>query len=320
MTMSDAAVAAASQLAEQAVQQPQQQQEEVQQRQLALLKQIAKLESRLARLSQALRPPAAAAAAASSKTKPKQASATAAASGSDSAAASSEQLPDDDDPSRWWDSSSYVADTAGVVPRLSALADSLGFTKHRFYRVRASYYDESLEARRDMLGLPSTTHLFKAVVMENTARRAQDEVTGRPHLANPRFVAVLTSYTEKLHKESLARALREVHVVATQRANAEAAATGSAEPSRPFLPNKAFNLRLAEESVAVGLTGYSHNAMTPLGLAAGSDELVLLLSDTALRLQGGSVAFGGGEIDVKWRTSVREFVKIMKPMVARVVA
>jgi hypothetical protein len=318
MTMSDAAVAAASSHAEQAVQQPQQR-EEVQQRQLALLKQIAKLESRLARLAQALRPPAAAAAAASSKTKPKQASAAAAASGSDSAAAQ-QPLPEDDDSSRWWDSSSYVADTSGVVPRLSALADSLGFTKHRFYRVRASYYDESLEARRDMLGLPSTTHLFKAVVMENTARRAQDETTGRTHLANPRFVAVLTSYTEKLHKESLARALREVHVAVTQRANTEAAATGSAEPPRPFLPNKAFNLRLAEESVAVGLTGYTHNAMTPLGLAASPDELVLLLSDTALRLQGGSVAFGGGEIDVKWRTSVREFVQIMKPMVARVVA
>jgi len=296
----------------------------LQQRQVGLLKDIQALEARLARISLSLRPtppkqpqqqqqqkakPAAG-------KKPSADSAAAAASASPPAALT---LPSDDDPSRWWDESTYTPDATGVIPRLTALGRQLGFTKSRFYRVRGSYYDEPLEARQALLGLPATRGLFKAVVMENTQRRPVDEATGREHLGNPQFVVVLTSYTEKLHKESLARALREYHAAATARANAEAAAAGSSDPPRPTLPNKAFSLRLAEENTAVDLTGYSHNAMSPLGLAK-PEQFTLLLSDTALALEGGSIAFGGGEVDVKWRTSVKEFVQIFKPIVARVVA
>ena len=274
----------------------------------------------------------------------KSAAAAAAASSSSivpAAAAAPLELPSDDDPSRWWESSSYVADTSGVVSRLTGLCELRRIERFRFYRVCGDYYSWPLERRRDTLGLPTVTHLCKSVIMENTrweefapapaAASALNEHSKLRYVANPRYVLVIVSYAEKLHKEKLARALWEAHVAASAKAEAEAAAAagaavaagGVAEPRAPLplLSKKAFNLRLAEESVAVALTGFEHNGMTPIGLdEAQAANLPMLMAASLLPLRGGSIALGGGELDVKWRVSIKQFVQAFKPIIADIVS
>lgn len=169
--------------------------------------------------------------------KAKQQSIPAPSSSTSSSSSDEVTLPSDDDPSRWWDESTYVVDNAGVVPRLRALCQSYGLTKSRFYRVSGNYYDWTLEQRRDALD-PATTiqHLCKSVVMVNT-RFQPPETEG-----NQKYILVIVSYAEKLHKERLANAVYDRYKRLTP------------EPKS----KRAFdaNWRLADNDEAIEMTGY----------------------------------------------------------------
>lgn len=302
--------------------------QQLQQRQVQLIADIKAIESRIGRLAQAVKARTAAASGSSNGAPPSEkdkaakaalhASKRPAASVSPSpspselasASPSALELPSDDDPSRWWEPSGYAADVTGVVPRLTSLCAARGIDRFRFYRVVGDYYAWPLEQRRDVLGLPTVIHLCKSVVMENTRWEERDAATGQAHAANPRYVLVITSYAAKLQKEKLTRALWEAHAAATR------ALPG---PPRALLPKKGFNLRLADEAAAVALTGYEHNGMTPIGLAK-PEALTMLLASSLLQLEGGSFALGGGEVDVKWRVSIPQFVRAFNPIIADICA
>ena len=284
--------------------------EQVQSRQLAIIEQIKLLDSRFGKLQQTVAKASGTDPRANKKAK-KDSSATADASVSSlppsavqhspspSAVASAAiaslatRLPSDDDPTRWWDESTYTPDTQGVVPRLSQIAAEVGLTKSRFYRVVGDYYSWTLEQRRDVLGAPSIQHLCKSVVMSNTHFKAPETES------NPRTILVIVSYAERLHKERLANAVYDNYKRLTPNA----------------LSKRAFdaNWRLADNDEAIALTGYEHNGMTPIGMRT---NFLMVLSATILQLEGGSLFLGGGEIDVKWRVSVKQFVEHFKPIVA----
>lgn len=212
-----------------------------------------------------------------------------------SSAASSLSLPSDDDPSRWWDQSTYTVDTAGVVPRLSALCAASHLTKYRFYRVAGDYYDWPLEQRQSVLGAPSIRHLWKSVVMENT-RFKPPETDG-----NRRIILVIVSYAERLHKERLANAVYDRYKRLTPDA----------------LSKRAYdaNWRLADNDEAIAMTGYEHNGMTPVGMKSA---FLMVVSDSILTLETGSFFLGGGEVDVKLRLSVKQFIQQFQPIVAKI--
>ena len=300
--------------------------QQLQQRQMQLIADSRALESRLARLAQVVKARTAANGSSSSNGAPSEkdkaakaalhaakrpaASASPSPSPSPTASPASFELPSDDDPSRWWEPSSYVPDVEGVVPRLTSLCAERGIDRFRFYRVVGDYYAWPLEQRRDVMGLPTVIHLCKSVVMENTRWEERDSATGEVHAANPRYVLVITSYAAKLQKEKLTRALWEAHAAATR------ALPG---PPRTLLPKKGFNLRLADEAAAVELTGFEHNGMTPIGLAK-PEALTMMLAASLLNLEGGSFALGGGEVDVKWRVSIPQFVRAFNPIIADICA
>ena len=313
-------------------------------RQSRILDELKRIESRLARIAQRLQAATAATPAsakrvaadkiASTSKGPKPAAASSAASPAAASASAAASPPsaaliasiNDDDPSRWWEQPDSAA-PSGVIPRLTECCAERSITRFRFQRVRPDYYDLSLEERQALLGLPSIVHLCKSVVMVNSRWEAADSA-GRLYAANPQFVIVIVSYAEKLHKEKLAKAMWETHVAATAALNDPACASlakptewdtlaAGTDPSRVPLSKKSFNLRLAEESAAIALTGFEHNGMTPIGLKQSG--LPMLFASSLLGLQGGSLALGGGEVDVKWRVSIPQFLKAFQPVVADIV-
>lgn len=65
-----------------------------------------------------------------------------------------------------------------------------------------------------------------------------------------------------------------------------------------------FNLRLVAGDVSDALSGYSHNAVTPVGMAT---RLPIILSHKIAALQPDFFWLGGGEVDLKVRCLERLF-------------
>jgi prolyl-tRNA editing enzyme YbaK/EbsC (Cys-tRNA(Pro) deacylase) len=66
-----------------------------------------------------------------------------------------------------------------------------------------------------------------------------------------------------------------------------------------------FNLRLAPEAVSDGLSGYTHNAVTPIGMAT---RLPIVLSHRIAGLSPDLFWLGAGETDLKVGLRAPEFV------------
>ena len=80
----------------------------------------------------------------------------------------------------------------------------------------------------------------------------------------------------------------------------------------PGVSKKYFHFRVADESEALNLAGFEHNAITPFGMIK---EIPIVLADDITKLPRDYCWIGGGEIDVKLGFNVKEFVEKMKPMV-----
>ncbi|GLC41642.1 hypothetical protein PLESTB_000693600 [Pleodorina starrii] len=164
------------------------------------------------------------------------------------------------------------------------------FSGFRFVRVPGDYYDQPLEFRRDCLGAASVQHLCKSIVMENT--RAHESVSGWEDPANSKYYCVIVQYTARLHADKLRVAVQELS-------------------GRKF-GRQYFNMRLAPEEVNDALTGYSHNAVSPIGMR---ERLPMLLSHRIARLQPGEFWLGAGEVDLKVGMNVDEFIAAYQPFV-----
>ena len=155
------------------------------------------------------------------------------------------------------------------------------------------------------LSLPLSLSQCKTLCLENTRARepvgtfAPEALAALPppqRAALARFFLVVVQYSARLDTEALAKGLR-------------ALAGGAA-------PGKAFNMRLACEDDAIGLTGYQHNAVTPVGVpgvADGSIPLILAAAITALRPP--IFWMGGGEVDLKLGVGTAQFVAGYAPIV-----
>jgi len=161
-------------------------------------------------------------------------------------------------------------------------------------RAPSSYYEWTLEQRRALLDAPSTFHLCKTIVMENTSFNPAyaDEPYYFKHLC------VVVQYEAKLNAEKLmkiAKALQNSRADKTQ------------------VSKKNFHFRLADENTALQLTGYGYNAITPFLMKT---DLPIILSEAATRLHPRYFWMGGGEVDLKLGMSVDEFVKTTDALVA----
>ena len=185
-----------------------------------------------------------------------------------------------------------VESAEGVRLRMQAVVAELGLSASLVaVDPHPPYYEQTLEWRRDRLGASTVDELCKSVVMENT-KLESDADAGRV-----RSVLVVVQYVAKLHKEKLIKAVQAIE-----------AARGL-----PALGKKQYNMRLLEGPACQAITGYGHNAVTPL-----KQDLPMILSDAIANLPSGQFWLGGGHIDLKLRLQVEEAVSVMKMTVADV--
>ena len=67
-------------------------------------------------------------------------------------------------------------------------------------------------------------------------------------------------------------------------------------------------MRMVEGATSAALSGFEHNAVSPLGLRT---PLPILLSAPIARLPAGELWLGGGEPDLKLRVESQEFVRVI---------
>lgn len=72
-----------------------------------------------------------------------------------------------------------------------------------------------------------------------------------------------------------------------------------------------YNFRFAEDGTEI--TGYAKNAVTPLGMKR---KMPIILASDILELRPKHFWLGGGEVDLKWRVDVDDFVHAIQPFVA----
>jgi prolyl-tRNA editing enzyme YbaK/EbsC (Cys-tRNA(Pro) deacylase) len=80
------------------------------------------------------------------------------------------------------------------------------------------------------------------------------------------------------------------------------------------LGKKNFNFRFAPEDVNDRLSGFEHNAVTPIGMKVP----IPIILDQAIVDKLEFIWLGGGEVDVKWGVPVKEFIRIFNPIIGPV--
>ncbi|KAG0289215.1 hypothetical protein BGZ98_003933, partial [Dissophora globulifera] len=108
----------------------------------------------------------------------------------------------------------------------------------RFFHVASDYYDWPYEQRARVLGCPSTFHLCKTLVFENTKWK-QDESKA---VDADRYWCVIVQYEGAVNITKLEKAVREK--------------TGASR--------KATHLRIAPAEKSYELTGFITNAVSPV--------------------------------------------------------
>eukprot|EP00898_Chlorokybus_atmophyticus_P000079 jgi/Chlat1/1071/Chrsp110S08635 len=177
-----------------------------------------------------------------------------------------------------------------VQQRLADICAKLGIHSCRFKRVPANYYNQSLESRREALSAPTVEHLCKSIVMTNT--QAPPEVTDCSDPEFSKYYIIIIQYAARLNAEKVKAFIHSMN--------------------NGKVSKKRINMRLAPEEMSAELTGFEHNAVTPIGTKT---PIPVMLSDRIARLQPASFWMGAGVVDLKMRVDVAEFVKAYRPFV-----
>lgn len=214
------------------------------------------------------------------------------------------------------------ADASPVHRRLQEELISKGILNHRFVRAPPDYYDRPLEFRQGVLQAASVHHLCKSIIMENTRVEAGERspsdaccsrscararccsawqtrfyshayplcTAGDPGVT--KYYLIVCQYSARLHSEKL-------------RSHVHSAHSGA-------LAKGKINMRLCPEAVSDELTGFEHNAVSPIGIRT---QLPILMSHRIAALQPDFFWLGGGEVDLKVGLSARDFMAAYNPQV-----
>mmetsp|Transcript_14496 Transcript_14496/g.20339 ORF Transcript_14496/g.20339 Transcript_14496/m.20339 type:complete len:289 (-) Transcript_14496:292-1158(-) len=175
-----------------------------------------------------------------------------------------------------------------VQKRLRRLCNDIPVPSAKFKRAPSDYYDWDLEQRRDCLQAPHINYLCKTMIMRNTKTNATD-CSDR---TNSKYYMIVIQYTAKMNKEKLQKIVRFLR------------------PEKERMSKKSVNMRVASPEDGVMLSGFGHNAVTPLGMAV---KVPMIVSHRVLELP--YIWLGGGEVDVKLRMSISDLCRVFNPII-----
>jgi len=191
--------------------------------------------------------------------------------------------------------SHYVTDFAGeeneITDMVQQARDHLKLKTARFKRAPKDYYQQSLEWRRNILGAPDIRYLFKSMLYQNTRIRGK----GLEDPRNSEYYLIIYQYVTKFNNEKCQKFIRSL--------------TGFS------ISKKKYNFRLAPAEASKNLSGFPHNAVSPLGIK--TEGIPIILSHRALEL--GHIWLGGGEEDLKLSIDTWEFRNMFRPYIADIV-
>mmetsp|Transcript_963 Transcript_963/g.1479 ORF Transcript_963/g.1479 Transcript_963/m.1479 type:complete len:198 (+) Transcript_963:142-735(+) len=155
------------------------------------------------------------------------------------------------------------------------------------YTVWSDYYDWNLERRKVFLRASSVDQLCKTIVMENTRCINMDCLDP----SNSKYYAILVQYSTKIHPQKILKLVKSWN---------------------PGVSGQYFNFQLAPSEVNETLTGFSHNAVVPIGMRT---SVPLIVSGRILQVDPPFVWMGGGDVYVKLLLSVDDILRILQPKV-----
>lgn len=167
--------------------------------------------------------------------------------------------------------------------RMAETKNLMGFCAAR--RVPSDYYERDFEFRRSCLNAQSVDQLCKCVLFE--IKDGPDPLR--------RFICIVVQYVDKISQRKL------MHI-ATKIAGRRVA-----------------DVSMAREEDATQLSGFEHNAMTPVLMkptaAFAKYDVAVVLSERIAALDPSFFWLGGGDVDVKFGIDTRKFVEVFKPTI-----
>eukprot|EP00882_Tetradesmus_deserticola_P012568 GHRQ01013321.1.p2 GENE.GHRQ01013321.1~~GHRQ01013321.1.p2 ORF type:complete len:135 (+),score=65.57 GHRQ01013321.1:1563-1967(+) len=126
--------------------------------------------------------------------------------------------------------------------------------------------------------------------MENT--KAHPSVNGWEDPNNSKYYVVVVQYTARLNADKLKNIIHKLN--------------------GGRIGKQYFNMRLCPEDVSDALSGYEHNAVSPIGIKT---PLPIILSHRIAKLEPDFFFIGAGEVDLKLGLHASEFIEQYRPMV-----
>ncbi|KAF9399533.1 hypothetical protein BGZ94_005707 [Podila epigama] len=156
----------------------------------------------------------------------------------------------------------------------------------RFFHVASDYYDWPYEQRARVMACPSTFHLCKTLIFENTKWKQDDAKA----VDEDRYWCVIVQYEGSVNITKLEKAVRE----------------------RTGASRKGTHLRIAPSEKSHELSGFTTNGVSPVGMKT---ELPILLSSAITELSPPLLYLGAGHIDWKIALPVQALVDHWKAIV-----
>lgn len=179
-----------------------------------------------------------------------------------------------------------------AVARVQNATDCAGIATAIFKKTPADYYDKSLESRANLLGC-HPRHLCKTIVFENVSC----EHSSCKDITDSKYYCVIVQYCARIQAEKLRDFVYRL------------------KPEDKRIPKNKFVLRLADEAVSQALTGFVHNAISPLGMLT---PIPLIVCSSAASVRPSFLWLGGGAVNVKLCIPTADLVRITGALVADV--
>ena len=193
----------------------------------------------------------------------------------------------------------YLDDVERMYTLLKRLKVDHNLLSVQVARAPANYFDLSLQDRATFLKAPSTFHLCKTIIMQNTKHdaglEAFPQAAADPHYH--KYVCVITQFEGKLNSQKILNIMKALQH--------EKSSVGVK------MSLKGFHFRLAEETEALELSGYQYNAITPFFMK--NPTIPIILSQDIAELDPAYLWFSGGRINVKMGVSVADFLRFFGP-------
>jgi len=173
----------------------------------------------------------------------------------------------------------------------------LGFKSVQMANIEPQiYFPWSLERRMEFLGAPSVESLCKTMIMENTNYREQN--ADDPHYV--KYLVVVIQYCRNINAQKVLNYAKQYQNSYYTEKGDESKKIGA----------KGFKFRLASKQAMADLSGYEHNAVTPLFMKS---ELAVVLDEHIAELEPAYFWMGGGRLSLKLGISLEHFKAYLGP-------